>query len=79
MTCQSCFCFVAENVFDKKKQLRYDVDCVLGAVDNLEARKYVDGRCRFLGVPLIDCGTQGAQVVLCFVLACLCFLHLCLF
>lgn len=39
----------------------FDVDCVLGAVDNLEARLYVDARCRWHAVPLIDCGTQGAK------------------
>ncbi len=38
-----------------------NADAVLGAVDNLEARKYVDGRCKTLGVMLIDCGTQGSQ------------------
>ncbi len=39
----------------------YAVDCALGAVDNLEARLYLDGRCRWHAVPLIDCGTQGAK------------------
>ncbi len=39
----------------------YDVACVINAVDNLEARLYVDGRCKWHGVPLIDCGTQGAK------------------
>ena len=37
------------------------VDCVLGAVDNLEARLFVDSRCRWHGVPLVDAGTQGAK------------------
>jgi ubiquitin-activating enzyme E1 len=39
----------------------FEVDCVLGAVDNIEARLYIDDRCRWHGVPLVDCGTQGAK------------------
>jgi molybdopterin/thiamine biosynthesis adenylyltransferase len=39
----------------------FEVDCVLGAVDNIEARLFIDDRCRWHGVPLVDCGTQGAK------------------
>jgi len=34
---------------------------VANALDNVEARRYVDGRCVYHGVPLLDCGTHGIK------------------
>ena len=39
----------------------YRVGAVLGAVDNQDARRYVDSRCCWHQVPYVDGGTQGHQ------------------
>lgn len=33
--------------------------CIINAVDNIEARKYIDNKCTFYEKPLIDSGTLG--------------------
>ena len=35
--------------------------CIINAVDNLEARKYIDKQCTFYEKPLIDSGTLGTK------------------
>jgi len=48
-----------ENIFDEnfwEKQT-----CIFNAVDNIEARKYIDNQCTFYGKPLIDSGTLGTK------------------
>jgi len=37
------------------------LDAVTTALDNLDARKYLDSRCVFYGKPMIDSGTQGTK------------------
>ena len=38
-----------------------DVDFVANALDNVEARRYVDGRCVAYGIPLLESGTLGTK------------------
>jgi ubiquitin-activating enzyme E1 len=35
------------------------MDLVLNALDNVEARKYVDSKCLFHQLPLLEAGTMG--------------------
>ncbi|KAI5963573.1 UBA2 [Candida pseudojiufengensis] len=35
--------------------------CIYNALDNIEARKYVNKMCLFLRKPLMECGTEGYQ------------------
>ncbi|CAJ0953520.1 unnamed protein product, partial [Mesorhabditis belari] len=35
--------------------------CVLNAIDNVEARRYVDQQCVFFGLPLLESGTLGTK------------------
>ncbi|KAJ1454211.1 hypothetical protein M885DRAFT_522403 [Pelagophyceae sp. CCMP2097] len=37
------------------------VDCVFSALDNVEARRFLDKLCVKYGVPMIDCGTLGSS------------------
>jgi len=37
------------------------LDGVVTALDNVDARKYLDSRCVFYGKPMIDSGTQGTK------------------
>ncbi|ESO10929.1 hypothetical protein HELRODRAFT_156323 [Helobdella robusta] len=37
------------------------LDVVISALDNIEARNYIDERCIYQEKPLIDCGTEGLQ------------------
>ena len=37
------------------------VACVFPAVDNVNARRYIDSKCVDYHVPMIDCGTQGTD------------------
>src|SRR5690606_15053336 len=37
------------------------LDFVVNALDNIEARKYMDGRCAYYKKPLIESGTQGPK------------------
>lgn len=46
-------------VFDDK--FWQEVCIVCNALDNLEARLFVDQQCLFYGKPLVDCGTAGAK------------------
>ena len=34
---------------------------MVNALDNLKARQYVDGRCVFYGLPLLESGTLGPK------------------
>jgi ubiquitin-activating enzyme E1 len=36
-------------------------DCVCNALDNVQARQYVDKRCVFYGKPLVESGTLGTK------------------
>lgn len=38
-----------------------NVDVLLGALDNIDARKFIDSKCIRYGIPYIDSGTMGAQ------------------
>lgn len=38
-----------------------DLDMVIGAVDNIKARMYIDGKCVWHGKPFIDSGTLGTK------------------
>ena len=38
-----------------------NLDGVVTALDNVDARKYLDSRCVFYGKPMIDSGTQGTK------------------
>ena len=48
-----------ENVFNN--QFWKGLTGVTNALDNVEARKYVDGRCVFFGKPLLESGTLGTK------------------
>lgn len=48
-----------ENIFDQN--FWEDQTCILNAVDNIEARKYIDRQCTFYEKPLIDSGTLGTK------------------
>jgi len=37
------------------------LDCVINAVDNVHARKYVDGKCLIHNKPLFESGTLGTK------------------
>ena len=37
------------------------IDVVVNALDNVDARKYVDSRCRFYKKPLVESGTLGTK------------------
>jgi molybdopterin/thiamine biosynthesis adenylyltransferase len=37
------------------------LDVVLNALDNVTARLYVDSRCVYFGLPLLESGTLGAK------------------
>jgi len=36
-------------------------DCVVNALDNVNARLYVDSRCVYFGRPLLESGTLGPK------------------
>lgn len=38
-----------------------ELSCVLNALDNLDARRYMDRRCIYYGLPLLESGTMGAK------------------
>ena len=38
-------------------------DIIIGALDNVEARKYVDSKCNDFDIPLFDSGTLGTNVI----------------
>jgi ubiquitin-activating enzyme E1 len=52
------------DVFDDK--FWSSLDLVLNALDNVNARRYVDSRCVFYGKPLLESGTLGTKVFLFF-------------
>jgi ubiquitin-activating enzyme E1 len=52
-------CPETENVFDDV--FWDDVDCVVNALDNIKARRYVDSKCVFHQKPLIEAGTMGPK------------------
>lgn len=58
---QSHECFVEPKTESLLDDAWRNADMVLLAVDNLEARLYVDRRCRQLGIPLVDSGTLAAK------------------
>ncbi len=37
------------------------LDCVVNALDNVNARLYVDSRCVYFGKPLLESGTLGPK------------------
>lgn len=49
----------SENVYNSKFFDKLDI--VANALDNLEARKYVDARCVLFGKPLLESGTLGTK------------------
>ena len=46
-----------ENIYDTK--FYKEITCVFPAVDNIEARRYLDSKCISNNIPMIDAGTQG--------------------
>ncbi|OUC45079.1 hypothetical protein D917_02035, partial [Trichinella nativa] len=48
-----------ENIFDDA--FFEKLDGVANALDNIEARTYVDRRCVYYRLPLLDSGTQGPK------------------
>ena len=49
----------SENIYNNKF---YDeLDCVINALDNVEARRYVDSRCVIFKKPLLESGTLGTK------------------
>lgn len=48
-----------ENVFNAK--FWKDIDFVINALDNIHARKYMDGKCALHGKPLFESGTLGTR------------------
>jgi ubiquitin-activating enzyme E1 len=38
-----------------------DVDCVTNALDNIDARRYMDRRCVYYHLPLLESGTMGTK------------------
>ncbi|KAK9849259.1 hypothetical protein WJX84_002174, partial [Apatococcus fuscideae] len=48
-----------EDVFDDK--FWEGLDCVVNALDNVNARLYVDARCVYFGKPLLESGTLGPK------------------
>ena len=48
-----------EHIFDEK--FWHQVDGVTNALDNVDARQYVDRRCVFFRKPLVDSGTLGTK------------------
>jgi ubiquitin-activating enzyme E1 len=50
-------CRETENVYDQK--FMKDTTIVMNALDNVQARKYMDSRCVESHTPLLECGTLG--------------------
>ena len=48
-----------ENIFNEQFYLNQNF--ILTAVDNVEARKYIDSQCTKFSIPLIDSGTLGTS------------------
>ena len=48
-----------EHIFNEK--FWNEQTCIINAVDNFEARKYIDNQCTFYEKPLIDSGTLGTK------------------
>ena len=48
-----------ENIFNEK--FWDEQTCIINAVDNIEARKYIDRQCTFYEKPLFDSGTLGTK------------------
>lgn len=48
-----------EDVFNDK--FWEGLDCVVNALDNVNARLYVDARCVYFGKPLLESGTLGPK------------------
>jgi len=48
-----------ENIFNK--EFFDSIDVVANALDNVEARLYMDNRCIFYNKPLFECGTLGTK------------------
>ena len=48
-----------ENIYDEN--FWKEQTCIINAVDNIEARKYIDNQCTFFEKPLIDSGTLGTK------------------
>ena len=46
-----------ENIYNEK--FWTEQTCIINAVDNIKARKYIDSQCTFYEKPLIDSGTLG--------------------
>ncbi|KAI5951038.1 UBA2 [Candida jiufengensis] len=52
------------NIMDKSQfplEWWEQFSCIYNALDNIEARKYVNKMCLFLRKPLMECGTEGFQ------------------
>ena len=52
-------CKDTENIYDKK--FFDSIDIVANALDNVEARLYMDKRCIYFNKPLFECGTLGSK------------------
>ena len=50
-------CKDTENTYDEK--FYQQLSCIFPAVDNVNARKYIDDKCVKYNIPMIDAGTQG--------------------
>ena len=48
-----------EKLFDKVWWSQ--IDCVINALDNVEARMYMDSRCVYYSKPLLEQGTLGTK------------------
>ena len=56
---QKLVCKDTENIFNDKFWEKQNI--IISAVDNLSARKYIDNKCTFFSLPLIDAGTEGTN------------------
>jgi len=56
---QKLVCKDTEKIFNDNFWEKQNI--IISAVDNLSARKYIDNKCTFFSLPLIDAGTEGTN------------------